>query len=344
MSNQSIIKNPRRIFSQSGSGGSSGTINSIVAGTNITVDNTDPANPIVASTATKITVVANYSALPAANTVSGKFYWCSASQGTAWLPGSLGGTYYNSGLYYSNGTTWEFLNVPYNATQAEVNTGTNDDKFITPNTLTNATVITNKAPLASPTFTGTPLAPNASFGTNTTQLATTAFVQAAMLPLQPIFSGKRRTTLKIAIGVSGGFQGKIYYTPYFTCKQHVVTKIGINVTIASAATNCKFALYADDGGGQPTGSALDFSGDISTATTGFKEYTFTGTRTLTDPVYWMAFQGQVGVTFEFVSSGPVVLEANGSIGFSQNQSYGSFPTVSGLTTQAQPTNVYMIPQ
>jgi hypothetical protein len=36
-----------------------------------------------------------------------------------------------------------------------------------------------KSPLASPTFTGTPAAPTASFGTNTTQLATTAFVQAA---------------------------------------------------------------------------------------------------------------------------------------------------------------------
>lgn len=36
------------------------------------------------------------------------------------------------------------------------------------------------APLASPTFTGTPAAPTASAGTNTTQVATTAFVQAAV--------------------------------------------------------------------------------------------------------------------------------------------------------------------
>jgi hypothetical protein len=38
-----------------------------------------------------------------------------------------------------------------------------------------------KAPLASPTFTGTPAAPTASFGTNTTQLATTAFVQQELI-------------------------------------------------------------------------------------------------------------------------------------------------------------------
>lgn len=36
------------------------------------------------------------------------------------------------------------------------------------------------APLASPTFTGTPAAPTATAGTNTTQLATTAFVQSAI--------------------------------------------------------------------------------------------------------------------------------------------------------------------
>jgi len=127
----------KRIFNVGSSGG--GGITSIVPGTNISVDNTDPANPIVSSTADDITVVANYSALPVAGTVTGQFYWCSASQGTAWLPFSLGGTYYSAGLYYSNGVTWEFMAVPYQATQAEVNTGTNTDKFVTPATLTSWT-------------------------------------------------------------------------------------------------------------------------------------------------------------------------------------------------------------
>lgn len=39
------------------------------------------------------------------------------------------------------------------------------------------------APLASPTFTGTPAAPTAAPGTNTTQVSTTAFVQAALAAL-----------------------------------------------------------------------------------------------------------------------------------------------------------------
>ena len=41
---------------------------------------------------------------------------------------------------------------------------------------------------ASPTFTGTPLAPTAATSTNTTQLATTAFVQAVMQSLHPVGS------------------------------------------------------------------------------------------------------------------------------------------------------------
>lgn len=45
------------------------------------------------------------------------------------------------------------------------------------------------APLASPTFTGTPLAPTATLGTNTTQLATTAFVQARVITFDQLGSG-----------------------------------------------------------------------------------------------------------------------------------------------------------
>lgn len=50
--------------------------------------------------------------------------------------------------------------------------------------------IAGKADTASPTFTGTPAAPTATSGTNTTQIATTAFVAAAV----PDISGKANTS------------------------------------------------------------------------------------------------------------------------------------------------------
>ncbi len=55
----------------------------------------------------------------------------------------------------------------------------NDPKFS--ETINNALAL--KAPLASPAFTGTPTAPTASQGTNSTQIANTAFVKAAITTL-----------------------------------------------------------------------------------------------------------------------------------------------------------------
>lgn len=53
--------------------------------------------------------------------------------------------------------------------------------------------VSGAAPSASPTFTGVPAGPTAAGGTNTTQFATCAFVQAAITPLAPLagptFSG-----------------------------------------------------------------------------------------------------------------------------------------------------------
>ena len=54
---------------------------------------------------------------------------------------------------------------------------------VTTSTGTGSTVLS-----ASPTLSGTPAAPTASFGTNTTQIATTAFVQAALQALHPVGS------------------------------------------------------------------------------------------------------------------------------------------------------------
>jgi hypothetical protein len=48
--------------------------------------------------------------------------------------------------------------------------------------------ISSKADIASPTFTGTPAAPTATAGSSTTQIATTAFVTAALAAVYPVGS------------------------------------------------------------------------------------------------------------------------------------------------------------
>ncbi len=55
-----------------------------------------------------------------------------------------------------------------------------------------------KAALASPTFTGTPAAPTATAGTNTTQIATTAFVAAAIAALVDSSPGTLDTLNELA--------------------------------------------------------------------------------------------------------------------------------------------------
>jgi hypothetical protein len=73
------------------------------------------------------------------------------------------------------------------------------------------------APLASPAFTGTPTAPTAAVGTSTTQVASTAFVAAALPSGQQTFSpsgtytfttsAHTTTVLVCARGGSGGGGG-----------------------------------------------------------------------------------------------------------------------------------------
>lgn len=68
-----------------------------------------------------------------------------------------------------------------------------------------ATAIATKANLASPAFTGTPTVPTAAAGTNTTQAASTAFVQAALAALYPVGSIYTNATSAVNPGTLLGF-------------------------------------------------------------------------------------------------------------------------------------------
>jgi len=61
--------------------------------------------------------------------------------------------------------------------------------------------ITSKANIASPTFTGTPAAPTATAGTNTTQIATTAFVTTAV-PTNSAIDARADARVTAAVGSS----------------------------------------------------------------------------------------------------------------------------------------------
>ncbi len=107
------------------------------------------------------------------NSVAGQVLTTNASGVASWAPPAVSASTLSGTLAIANGGTGSTT-----ATGALSNLGA--------------------APIASPTFTGTPTAPTASVGTNTTQVATTAFVTNAIttsgLPSQSGNSGKYLTT------------------------------------------------------------------------------------------------------------------------------------------------------
>lgn len=87
------------------------------------------------------TEVATYSDLPPAVDHDGEYAWVLSAQGTKWLPGTLGGTYYPKGLYYSAAGAWQFTDSPIQATLTETNLGVDADTFVSPYTLANTNLI-----------------------------------------------------------------------------------------------------------------------------------------------------------------------------------------------------------
>ena len=94
--------------------------------------------------------------------------------------------------------SWKVGGTAITATAAELN-------YVDGVTSAIQTQIDTKAPLASPALTGTPTAPNASFGTDSTQIATTAFVQAALAAIYPVGSIYTNATNSTNPGTLLGF-------------------------------------------------------------------------------------------------------------------------------------------
>ena len=89
-----------------------------------------------------------------------------------------------------------------------------DDRYYTESEID--TALSTKAPLASPALTGTPTAPTAADGTNTTQIATTQFVQNA-------FKANDAMVFKGTIGSSGATVTTLPTTHYQGWTYKVIT-------------------------------------------------------------------------------------------------------------------------
>lgn len=126
--------------------------------------------------------------------------------------------------------------------------------------------VTGGAPLASPTFTGTPAAPTATAGTSTTQIATTAYVATSYAPLaSPAFTGSTPT--------SGGTALVLTNDSRFCCLTQnsqstayglVLTDAGKQIYHPSADTTARtFTIPANSSVAFLTGTVVQFFNDCS---------------------------------------------------------------------------------
>ncbi len=106
----------------------------------------------------------------------------------------------------------------------------------------NTNAIAAKAPLESPTLTGTPTAPTATAGTNTTQVATTAFVLANAGSGGATPPGG--STTQVQYNAVGVFAGSASFT-----WNNTTTTLAVTGTINATRADSTTALIADNTGG-----------------------------------------------------------------------------------------------
>ena len=178
-----------------------------------------------------------------------------------------------------------------------------------------ATAVATKADLASPTFTGTPTLPTGTIGVtqsaanNTTALATTAFVQAALSALYPV--------------------GAIYINA--TSSTNPATSLGFGTWTAFGAGR---VMVGFNSGNALFDTAEETGGSADQIVV---SHTHTATSTVTDPGH------KHSGTPNFVSDTPAAsIYGGGGFGTSTPQTATAFTSITVATTNAStgvsPTN------
>lgn len=164
------------------------------------------------------------------------------------------------------------------------------------------TALNLKANLASPTLTGTPLAPTAATATNTTQIATTAYVkaQAYATLASPTFTGTVAGITKSMVGLGSVDNTADTAKPVSTAQQ---TALDLKLTKASnlsdlgsastARTNLGLGTAATVNTGTTSGTipTLNASGRIATARLG--SGTADSTKVLAGDESWIVLPGTI---------------------------------------------------
>ena len=139
-------------------------------------------------------------------------------------------------------------------------------------------------------------------------------------------------------GSSTGWNGFAYYVPFLITSDITITDMGIEVITGTAGSNIRLAVYLDNNG--KVGNVLDQSGDISSATNGFKSYQFTSELSFTtsQKIFWLSLQSSASATSLRMWNTPFnILGNTNTTGATTDtwrlaNAYGAFPPNASLAT------------
>ena len=193
------------------------------------------------------------------------------------------------------------------------------------------------APLASPTFTGTPAAPTATVGTNTTQIATTAFVLANGFPVLGFTTGNYYSPLRTSSGNSAAVLQTTYYLPMAFFTTNTFNRISIQTATSYVGTGAvRLGIYNNDSTtGKPSTVLLD-AGTVAT-TASNTNYEITISQSLTVGYYWLAFNMQTAAAtpnFVFSTGAQGGLYTISTVGVSSTAGFWTQTGVSGAFATA----------
>jgi peptidoglycan hydrolase CwlO-like protein len=222
---------------------------------------------------------------------------------------------------HANATT----NVHGIANTADLATKSYADNAKTDAITTSATAIALKADIASPALTGTPTAPTATAGTNTTQIATTEFVGTAVANLVASAPAALNTLdeLAAALGDDANFASTVTTSlaakaptasPTFTGT--VALPAASSVTLGGTALSTTLATKADNAATINTmsGSHTIVSADVSN----IREMSAGGTITIpADNSFW-----PVGASMDVIQTGSSQVTVAGGAGVTVNATPG----------------------
>lgn len=185
------------------------------------------------------------------------------------------------------------------------------------------TQLNAKAPLASPALTGTPTAPTASVNTNTTQVATTAFVVGQAASSSPLVDGT------VAVGSSLRYAREDHVHPTDTSRAPLASPT-FTGTVTVGANGIVFSDGAQTKQGVPSLTEIKptVSQNVSTSA-------FSGALTYRDAI--VPISGARNITVDADTTNGITFPIGTSIDFYQASGTGAaFVEGSGVTIQRTP--------